>query len=40
MINSYKYCDMHKITIDMGSLDHLLNKSHGKFNIIANMSLP
>ena len=30
---------MLKIIIDMGSLDHLLIKSNGKFNVVATMSL-
>ena len=30
---------MPKIIIDMGLLDHLLIKSHGKFNVVVDMSL-
>ena len=30
---------MPKIIIDMGLLDHLLIKSHRKFNVVADMSL-
>ena len=39
MIYSQKYYDMPKIIIDMGLLDHLLIKSHRKFNVVADMSL-
>ena len=30
---------MPKVIIDMGLLDHLLIKSPGKFNVVADMSL-
>ena len=31
---------MPKVIIDMGLLDHLLIKSHGKFNVVADMKQP
>ena len=39
MIYSLKYYDMPKIIIDIGLLDHLLIKYHGKFYVVAAMSL-